>query len=158
MRNYFWRREAKDIARRLGLVTELVDPFNQIFAKSTSGLIWKDWHSLQVTPLPSGQQVSPAQPTPSTGGRRRAQLMKPPRWAATALSKAKNRADVSLPLSSKAEAVGVLLEKKAEELTSQNIQLSVSGSWVLIRIVESGKWCWIMRKWDNIVEDDNFLN
>lgn len=31
------------------------------------------------------------------------------------------------------------LEKKAEELTSQNIQLSVSGSWMIIGIDESGK-------------------
>ena len=50
------------------------------------------------------------------------------------------------------------LEKKAEELTSQNIQLSVSVSWVIIRIVESGKWDWIRKKWDDIIQDDNSLN
>lgn len=31
------------------------------------------------------------------------------------------------------------LEKKAEELTSQNIQLSVSGSWIIIGTVGYGK-------------------
>ncbi|KFQ69843.1 Cyclic AMP-dependent transcription factor ATF-7, partial [Phaethon lepturus] len=70
-------------------------------------------------PSPAQPQVSPAQPTPSTGGRRRRTVDEDPderRQRRTRAAASRCRQKRKLWVSS--------LEKKAEELTTQNIQLS----------------------------------
>lgn len=69
-------------------------------------------------------QVSPAQPTPSTGGRRRRAADEDPDERRQRFLE-RNRAAASRCRQKRKLWVSSL-EKKAEELTSQNIQLSVS--------------------------------
>ncbi|NXT05312.1 ATF7 factor, partial [Prunella fulvescens] len=74
------------------------------------------------TPSPAQPQVSPAQPTPSTGGRRRRAADEDPDERRQRFLE-RNRAAASRCRQKRKLWVSSL-EKKAEELTSQNIQLS----------------------------------
>ncbi|XP_072775748.1 cyclic AMP-dependent transcription factor ATF-7-like isoform X1 [Taeniopygia guttata] len=74
-------------------------------------------------PSPAQPQVSPAQPTPSTGGRRRRAADEDPDERRQRFLE-RNRAAASRCRQKRKLWVSSL-EKKAEELTSQNIQLSV---------------------------------
>lgn len=78
---------------------------------------------LSLSPL-SPPQVSPAQPTPSTGGRRKRAVDEDPDERRQRFLE-RNRAAASRCRQKRKLWVSSL-EKKAEELTSQNIQLSVS--------------------------------
>ncbi|NXN05008.1 ATF7 factor, partial [Sylvia borin] len=73
-------------------------------------------------PVPCALQVSPAQPTPSTGGRRRRAADEDPDERRQRFLE-RNRAAASRCRQKRKLWVSSL-EKKAEELTSQNIQLS----------------------------------
>ncbi|NXP42836.1 ATF7 factor, partial [Leiothrix lutea] len=73
-------------------------------------------------PSPAQPQVSPAQPTPSTGGRRRRAADEDPDERRQRFLE-RNRAAASRCRQKRKLWVSSL-EKKAEELTSQNIQLS----------------------------------
>ncbi|NXD05037.1 ATF7 factor, partial [Certhia familiaris] len=73
-------------------------------------------------PSPAQPQVSPAQPTPSTGGRRKRALDEDPDERRQRFLE-RNRAAASRCRQKRKLWVSSL-EKKAEELTSQNIQLS----------------------------------
>ncbi|NWZ41270.1 ATF7 factor, partial [Brachypodius atriceps] len=73
-------------------------------------------------PSPAQPQVSPAQPTPSTGGRRRRAVDEDPDERRQRFLE-RNRAAASRCRQKRKLWVSSL-EKKAEELTSQNIQLS----------------------------------
>ncbi|KAL7989833.1 hypothetical protein Chor_012499 [Crotalus horridus] len=75
-------------------------------------------------PSPAQPQVSPAQPTPSTGGRRRRTADEDPDERRQRFLE-RNRAAASRCRQKRKLWVSSL-EKKAEELTTQNIQLSVS--------------------------------
>ncbi|NWV78763.1 ATF7 factor, partial [Dasyornis broadbenti] len=77
------------------------------------------------TPSPAQPQVSPAQPTPSTGGRRKRAADEDPDERRQRFLE-RNRAAASRCRQKRKLWVSSL-EKKAEELTSQNIQLSVSA-------------------------------
>lgn len=70
-------------------------------------------------------QVSPAQPTPSTGGRRRRAADEDPDERRQRFLE-RNRAAASR-CRQKRKVWVCSLEKKAEELTSHNVQLSVSS-------------------------------
>uniref|UniRef100_A0ACB8EM25 Cyclic AMP-dependent transcription factor ATF-7 n=1 Tax=Sphaerodactylus townsendi TaxID=933632 RepID=A0ACB8EM25_9SAUR len=73
-------------------------------------------------PSPAQPQVSPAQPTPSTGGRRRRTMEEDPDERRQRFLE-RNRAAASRCRQKRKIWVNSL-EKKAEELTTQNIQLS----------------------------------
>ncbi|CAI9559867.1 unnamed protein product [Staurois parvus] len=73
-------------------------------------------------PSPAQPQVSPAQPTPSTGGRRRRAADEDPDERRQRFLE-RNRAAASR-CRQKRKVWVCSLEKKAEELTSQNVQLS----------------------------------
>lgn len=77
-----------------------------------------------VSPPRAPLQVSPAQPTPSTGGRRRRTVDEDPDERRQRFLE-RNRAAASRCRQKRKLWVSSL-EKKAEELTTQNIQLSVS--------------------------------